>query len=72
MKIGDLVEVNTGQRGIIVGVERMYPNHSMSPPRNFDILWSDEPPRFAFLTSKETSISKVSAFSVTKVISKAR
>ena len=68
MKIGDLVEVNGGQQGIIVSVELMYPRHPESPPRNFEIMWAGEQPHYAF--RKDEGFSTVNAMSVLKVISR--
>ena len=67
MKVGDMIEVNTGHAGLIVDIELMYPGNPHSPPRNFVVMWSNGAPRYAFLKDGE-NISTINAFSVTKKI----
>ncbi len=67
MKPGDMVEINTGHTGIIVGVEYMYPGHPQSPLRNIEVLWSGHMPHHAFRVNEK--ISTVDVFTVKKVIS---
>ena len=68
MKIGDMVEINTGHTGIIVGTEYMYPGNPYSPLRNIEVLWAGEQPHHAFRISEK--ISTVDVFTVKKVISR--
>mgnify|MGYP003637864627 CR=1 len=45
MKVGDLVECHRGERGLILDIEKLYPNHpGSSPIRNVLIHWLDDPP----------------------------
>ena len=71
MKVGDMIEVNTGQTGLILDREMLYPRHPCSPVRNYIVMWNDGAPRYSVLTSKE-NISKISAFSVKRKISENR
>jgi hypothetical protein len=66
MKIGDLIEFEGGERGIVLSIEMLYPGHPQSPPRNLDVRWIGMPPRYAFGAHRR----KVSAFSVKKVLSR--
>ena len=67
MKIGDLVEYNTGEKALILELEMLYPRHPQSPIRNLIVHWLDEPPRGAYGDKK----CKVDVFAV-KVISRAK
>ena len=69
MKPVDMVEINTGHTGVIVGVEYMYPGHPSSPLRNIEVLWGDEQPHHAFRVNEK--ISTVDVFTVKRVISRA-
>ena len=69
--LGDLIECNSGHQGIVVDVEYMYPrNPKYSPPRNLQVLWVGSHPRHAFRI--DGAVSMISAFSVKKVISRAK
>ena len=46
MRIGDLIETHKVERGIILDIELVFPNHPSSPPRAALISWLDEPPRW--------------------------
>jgi len=65
LKIGDLVEYNTGEKALILELEMLYPRHPQSPIRNLIVHWLDEPPRGAYGGKK----CKVDVFAV-KVISR--
>ena len=41
--VGDLIECNSGERALILSVEKMY-RHPDSPPRCFEVQWVDKPP----------------------------
>jgi len=69
MKIGDLVEVNGGYQGVVVGIELIYPRHPESPPRSLEIMWSGHQPEYAFRNNNQ--FSSVSAMAVKRVISRA-
>ena len=66
MKVGDMIEVCTGERALVLELEMMYPRHPRSPIRNLIVHWIDAPPLNAFGDKKR----KISAFSA-KVISHA-
>ena len=44
MKVGDLVEHNMGQLGIVTDVRLLYPRHPMSPVDTVKVAWIDTPP----------------------------
>ena len=44
MRVGDLVETNSGFRGIITEVEMMYPRHPQSPVGNVAVEWIGDAP----------------------------
>ena len=67
MKVGDLIEIHTGEKALVLELEMLYPRHPRSPIRNLVVHWVDHPPSHAFGDKK----SKVSAFSA-KVISHAK
>ena len=46
MKVGDLIEANSGERGIITEVEKMYPRHPESPVGSVAVSWIGESPRW--------------------------
>jgi len=46
VKVGDLVEANKGERGIILDIELMYRNNKNSPPRSVKVHWLNEVPRW--------------------------
>ncbi len=70
MKVGDMVVINTGHTGIIVGIEYLYPGHPQSPARNYEIMWNaDDQPHHAFRVSD--NISTVNAFTIRRVVSRA-
>ncbi len=66
MKIGEMVEYNTGEKALILELEMLYPRHPDSPVRNLVVHWLDEPPMGAFGPKK----CKVDVFAV-KVINHA-
>ena len=46
MKIGDIVEVNSGERGVVVKVEKMYPRHPQSPVGQIAVEWIGNAPKW--------------------------
>ena len=44
MKIGDLIETNKGERGIVTYVKYMYPDHPNSPVDGVKVRWVDKAP----------------------------
>ena len=44
MKIGDIIECNSGELALILSVEKIYPRHSDSPPRCLEVQWLDKAP----------------------------
>ena len=46
MKVGDMIEANKGERGIILDIEFMYPGNRYSPPRSVKVHWFDSIPLF--------------------------
>jgi len=72
MEVGDMIESNTGHIGLVLDREMLYPGHPYSPVRNYIVMWSNEVPRHAILTSSNKSITKLSAFSVKRKISESR
>ena len=46
MKVGDLVEAHSGERGVIIAAEKMYPDHPQSPMGRIAVEWVSEPPRW--------------------------
>ena len=72
MKIGDMIESNSGHVGLILDKEMMYPSHPSSPVRNYIVMWSNEAPKNAVLISSNTQITKLSGFAVKKKISEGR
>jgi len=64
MNIGDMIETDTGQIGLILDREMLYPGHSCSPVRNYIVMWNDEAPRYAQLISANKKITKLSSFAV--------
>lgn len=46
MRVGDLVEANKGERGIITEVEMMYPRHPQSPVGRVAVEWIGDAPRW--------------------------
>lgn len=46
MKVGDLVETQSGQRAIIIETEMMYPRHALSPVGRVKVEWLDKPPHW--------------------------
>ncbi len=69
MKIGDMIETNSGHEGLILDMEMLYPGHPCSPVRNYIVMWNDEAPRYAVLVSGDKKITKLSAFSVKRKLS---
>ena len=67
MKIGDLIEVGGDNhpvaRGVIIGVEKLYPRHPESPLRNVEVDWVGEAPSFAIGAGRRT----VNVFAIKKV-----
>lgn len=41
--VGDIVECNSGERALILSVEKMY-RHPDSPPQCFEVQWLDKAP----------------------------
>ena len=41
MKVGDIVECHRGELALILSVEKLYPRHSESPARGFQVQWLD-------------------------------
>ena len=68
MKIGDMIETQTGYHGLIVGAEMMYPRHPQSPVRHFEVLWLETSRQQMGLRGKHEPVGKVSPFSVKKVM----
>lgn len=71
MKLGDMIETNTGHVGLIVDMEMLYPGHPCSPVRNYIVSWLDDAPRYHVIHG-DADLSKVSAFSVKRKISESR
>ena len=71
MKVGDMIETNTGHAGLIVDLEMLYPGNPYSPVRNYIVSWIDEAPRYHVIHG-DVNLSKVSAFSVKRKINEAR
>ena len=46
MKIGDMVEANKGERGIILDIELLYPGNPYSPPRSVKVHWFEPVPHW--------------------------
>ena len=44
MKVGDIIEMHKGAKAMILSVEKIYPRHTESPARGFEVHWIDEPP----------------------------
>lgn len=44
MKVGDIIECNSGELALILSVERIYTRHPDSPPRCFEVQWLDKAP----------------------------
>jgi len=68
MNIGDMIEANTGQTGLILDKEMLYPGHPCSPVRNYIVMWNEGAPRYAVLMSGNKNITKLSAFAVKRKI----
>ncbi len=64
MKVGDMIEADTGHIGLILDKEMLYPGHPCSPVRNYTVMWNDEAPRHAVLLSGDRKITKLSSFAV--------
>jgi hypothetical protein len=72
MKVGDMVEANTGHAGVIVDVEYMYPTvPHHSPLRSVEVLWNSEQPHHSFNARINKNISSINIFAIKKVISHA-
>ena len=41
--VGDIIECNSGERALILSVEKMY-RHPDSPPHSFEVQWLDKAP----------------------------
>ena len=70
IKIGDLVEIYGGHIGLVVGIEQLHPHHPSSPPRNFQLQFVGEKPKFATVLDK--GAYSVDAFAVKRVVSESR
>ena len=46
MKVGDIVEAHKGERGLVLGIELLYPGNKYSPPRGVLVHWFDEAPHW--------------------------
>ena len=68
MKVGDMIESNTGHTGLILDREMLYPGHPCSPVRNYIVMWNDDAPRHAVLVSGDKKVTKLSSFSVKRKI----
>ena len=64
MKVGDMIESDTGHVGLILDKEMLYPGHPCSPVRNYIVMWNDDAPRHAVLLSGDRKITKLSSFAV--------
>ena len=64
MRIGDMIEADSGHIGLILDKEMLYPRHPDSPVRNYIVMWNDEAPQYAVLLSGDKKITKLSAFSI--------
>ena len=70
MKVGDMIEANTGHRGIILDVEYIYPGQQRySPLRSVEVLWNNGQPHHSFNMHINKDVSSINAFAVKKVIS---
>lgn len=47
MQVGDIIEANKGERGIILDIELIYPNNKYSPPRCALVHWFDDAPHWS-------------------------
>ena len=66
MKVGDLIESHRGERGLILGIELLYPNRKGSPPRTALIHYFGRAPHW----HKKGIYSHVSG--IKKVLSRAK
>ena len=72
MKPGDMIESNTGHRGIILDVEYMYPTQQQySPLRSVEVLWNNGQPTHSFNMHINQNVSSINAFAVKRVVSRA-
>ena len=46
MKVGDLIEANLGELGVVLDIELMYPSNPYSPPRSVKIHWLGPTPQW--------------------------
>ena len=46
MKVGDLIEANKGEFGVILDIELMYPRNPCSPPRSVKVHWLGSTPHW--------------------------
>ena len=67
MKVGDMIEVNTGHIGLIVDKEMLYPGNPYSPVRNYIVSWNSEAPRYHVIHG-DANLSKVCAFNVKRKV----
>jgi len=44
VKVGDIIECNSGELALILSVEKIYTRHPDSPPRCFEVQWLDKAP----------------------------
>ena len=65
MKVGDLIEANRGQIGLVIEAKMMYPGHPDSPTDRVKVLWQGDPPQWC---SKDLMFS---AMSIKRVLSRA-
>ena len=62
--VGDIIECNSGERALILSVEKMY-RHPDSPPYSFEVQWLDKAPVW------DRTGKSVPLFSVKKVVARA-
>ena len=70
MKVGDIIECNSGLQGLVVDVEMMYPRHPESPVGMLHVYWSESSREKMGLRGREP-VGKISPFSIKKVVARA-
>ena len=68
LNIGDMIETNSGESGLILDRELVYPDQASSPVRMYTVMWNDECPAYAIpISQNRNKISKVNAFAIKKL-----
>ncbi len=66
MKVGDLIEANHGEIGVVIGRVMMYPGNPHSPVGRVKVYWQTEPPEWS------RSGVLYSVFAIKRVVSEGR